>query len=158
MNKEIMIVDLEDKIYLEKYDLHIYPFLTFDEIQKIVNANKHLTNLLDRVKGTMIDTLIVICPEIFDIKNDIELTVEDIVYSGLWNDIMSACPNVRIGWNYITQLMDYETSAQGTIVELLNKFSNTIDKVAKLVDNGEIDTNNILEFLGKKLSSLSEKE
>ena len=77
-----------DKIvHIDKWDIDVVPYLTIETIESIVNDLITCNNGLERDMRLIADVLVA-CTDLYNGDEEVHYTYEDILYSGLWYDIL----------------------------------------------------------------------
>lgn len=123
-----------DDVYLSEYDIHVSPYLTYAQIQQIVNAVQKLDAWAERQQS--IDMLVLY--HATDIGKDaIEAAGHDaFLESGLIDAVITAIKNV--GDIYVA--LEYTESVQRFLVSLsreLPKYLNTTKPTKTVKKNGK---------------------
>ena len=117
-----------DKIYLEKYDVHVNPYLTYAQIQAIVNAVKQFNTWSARQQN--IDMLVLYYATDVD-KDELEnYGHEHWLESGLIEDVENCVRNIAEVYN----ALKYEESPMRVIMQIakeMPEFSKKVDEVMK---------------------------
>lgn len=123
-----------DDVYLSEYDVHVSPYLTYAQIQQIVNAAQKLDTWSERQQS--IDMLVMY--HATDIgKEAIEATGHDgFLESGLIDAVLAAIKNV--GDIYVA--LEYTESVQRFLASLsreLPKYLNSAKTAKTVKKNGK---------------------
>ena len=117
-----------DKIYLEKYDVHVNPYLTYAQIQAIVNAVKQFNTWSARQQN--IDMLVLHYATDID-KDELENYGHDHwLASGLIEEVENCVRNIVEVYN----ALKYEESPMRVIMQIakeMPEFSKKVDEVMK---------------------------
>ena len=110
--KEIKNVD---RVYLEKFDIHVEPYLTYEQIQQIVRAI--MTEDDWAVREQTIDMLILY--HLTDISKDqfSKVTHEDLLKSGLIDEVKAVVKNL----NKIQEAVEYTQSLPRALKQISDK-------------------------------------
>lgn len=138
------------ELYLEKYDLHIRPYLTCEEIVSIGELAIQAENPIEQ-EMTIALNVLVCCTDLTEDKAR-ELDLDVILYSGLWDEMLAIIKNITSLYDYIA----YFESANIAIARFLNK---TIPDMAqeyidKLPKDGEWEK--VIEKLPTSLNQVLE--
>ena len=120
-----------EKIYVEKFDIYVDPYLTYEQIQQIVKAI--ITQDDWAVRQQIIDMLILY--HLTDIsKEELEkVSHDDLLKSGLIDDVKALVKN----FNRIQEALDYAQSlprALKQIADKLPEFKKAVQEV--IIKNG----------------------
>ena len=117
-----------DKIYLEKYDVRVNPYLTYAQIQAIVNAVKQFNTWSARQQN--IDMLVLHYATDID-KDELEnYGHEHWLESGLIEEVENCVRNIAEVYN----ALKYEESPMRVIMQIakeMPEFSQKVDMVMK---------------------------
>lgn len=117
-----------DKIYLEKYDVHVNPYLTYAQIQAIVNAVKQFNTWSARQQN--IDMLVLHYATDID-KDELENYGHDHwLTSGLIEEVENCVRNIAEVYN----ALKYDESPMRVIMQIakeMPEFSKKVDEVMK---------------------------
>lgn len=120
-----------DKIvHIDKWDIDVVPYLTIETIESIVNDLITCNNGLERDMRLIADVLVA-CTDLYDGKEDVHYTYEDILYSGLWYDILDACPILRSNIDTIYREV-------GEFLGLNKSLIRFVDSLTQFVENTDI--------------------
>ena len=143
-------LEMPKELYLEKYDLHIRPYLTCEEIVSIGELAIQAENPIEQEMTIALNVLICCTDLTEDEARELDLDV--VLYSGLWNDMLEIIKNITSLYDYIA----YFESANIAIARFLNK---TIPDMAqeyidKLPKDGEWEK--VIEKLPTSLNQVLE--
>ena len=143
-------LEMPKELYLEKYDLHIRPYLTCEEIISIGELAIQAENPIEQ-EMTIALNVLVCCTELTEDEAR-ELDLDAILYSGLWDEILEIIKNIRSLYDYIA----YFESANIAIARFLNKTipdmaQEYIDKLPK-----DDEWEKVIEKLPTSLSQVLE--
>ena len=79
----------------------------------------------------LIADILVACTDLYDGKEEVHYTYEDILYSGLWYDILDACPILKSNINTIYREV-------GEFLGLNKSLIRLIDSLTEVVKNADI--------------------
>lgn len=121
-----------DKVYLEEYDVHVNPYLTYAQIQAIVNGVKGLDGWAEREQN--IDMCVLAFAT--DIPTDKleELGHDVLLQSGLINAVCGEIKNLFSVYEAI-EYTESTKRALAQIVKALPKYQEQIDAVVKKYGN-----------------------
>ena len=143
-------LEMPKELYLEKYDLHIRPYLTCEEIVSIGELAIQAENPIEQ-EMTIALNVLVCCTDLTEDEAR-ELDLDVILYSGLWDEMLEVIKNITGLYDYIA----YFESANIAIARFLNK---TIPDMAqeyidKLPKDGEWEK--VIEKLPTSLNQVLE--
>ena len=143
-------LEMPKELYLEKYDLHIRPYLTCEEIISIGELAIQAENPIEQ-EMTIALNVLVCCTDLTEDEAR-ELDLDVILYSGLWGEMLEIIKNITSLYDYIA----YFESANIAIARFLNK---TIPDMAqeyidKLPKDGEWEK--VIEKLPTSLNQVLE--
>ena len=143
-------LEMPKELYLEKYDLHIRPYLTCEEIISIGELAIQAENPIEQ-EMTIALNVLVCCTDLTEDEAR-ELDLDVILYSGLWDEMFEIIKNITSLYDYIA----YFESANIAIARFLNK---TIPDMAqeyidKLPKDGEWEK--VIEKLPTSLNQVLE--
>lgn len=143
-------LEMPKELYLEKYDLHIRPYLTCEEIISIGELAIQAENPIEQ-EMTIALNVLVCCTDLTEDEAR-ELDLDVVLYSGLWNDMLEIIKNITSLYDYIA----YFESANIAIARFLNR---TIPNMAqeyidKLPKDGEWEK--VIEKLPTSLNQVLE--
>ena len=143
-------LEMPKELYLEKYDLHIRPYLTCEEIISIGELAIQAENPIEQ-EMTIALNVLVCCTDLTEDEAR-ELDLDVVLYSGLWDEMLGIIKNITSLYDYIA----YFESANIAIARFLNK---TIPDMAqeyidKLPKDGEWEK--VIEKLPTSLSQVLE--
>ena len=117
-----------DKVYLEEFDVHVNPYLTYAQIQAIVNGVKGLDSWAEREQN------IVMCVLAFatDIPTEKleELGHDVLLQSGLINVVCGEIKNLFSVYEAI-EYTESTKRALAQIIKALPKYQEQLDAVVK---------------------------
>ena len=121
-------------IYLEEYDVHVKPYLSYAEIQAIVNSTMQFESWAERQQN--IDMLMLAYGTDIDLEKLQEVGHEVLYNSGLIGEVRMAVVN----WADIYEALEYEES----MVKAINNIAKNLPKeveplIKKVVKNGKIN-------------------
>ena len=120
-----------DKIvHIDKWDIDVVPYLTIETIESIVNDLITCNNGLERDMRLIADILVA-CTDLYNSEEEVHYTYEDILYSGLWYDILDACPILRSNIDTIYREV-------GEFLGLNKSLIHFVDSLTQFVENADI--------------------
>lgn len=143
-------LEMPKELYLEKYDLHIRPYLTCEEIISIGELAIQTENPIEQEMTIALNVLICCTDLTEDEARELDLDV--VLYGGLWDEILEIIKNITSLYDYIA----YFESANIAIARFLNR---TIPNMAqeyidKLPKDGEWEK--VIEKLPTSLNQVLE--
>lgn len=143
-------LEMPKELYLEKYDLHIRPYLTCEEIISIGELAIQAENPIEQEMTIALNVLVCCTDLTADEAKELDLDV--VLYSGLWNEMLEIIKNITSLYDYIA----YFESANIAIARFLNR---TIPNMAqeyidKLPKDGEWEK--VIEKLPTSLNQVLE--
>lgn len=120
-----------DKIvHIDKWNIDVVPYLTIETIESIVNDLITCNNGLERDMRLIADVLVA-CTDLYNGDEEVHYTYEDILYSGLWYDILDACPILRSNIDTIYREV-------GEFLGLNKSLIRFVDSLTQFVENADI--------------------
>lgn len=121
-------------IYLEEYDVHVKPYLSYAEIQAIVNSTMQFESWAERQQN--IDMLMLAYGTDISLEKLQEIGHETLYNSGLIGEVRMA----MINWADIYEALEYEES----MVKVINNIAKNLPKeveplIKKVVRNGKVN-------------------
>ena len=143
-------LEMPKELYLEKYDLHIRPYLTCEEIVSIGELAIQAENPIEQ-EMTIALNVLVCCTDLTEDEAR-ELDLDVVLYSGLWDEMLEIIKNITSLYDYIA----YFESANIAIARFLNKTIPDIaqEYIDKLPKDGEWEK--VIEKLPTSLSQVLE--
>lgn len=123
----------KEKIHLDKWNIDVKPYLTMSEMGLIYDAVKDIPNPLER-KNVYIADVLVVCTDLYE-DESANYEYEQILYSGLWNDIMTNCPMISQMLGEIEDAVKEYRSVENTLLSLVKKTTKIIDNIDMEVIN-----------------------
>ena len=117
-------------VHIDKWDIDVVPYLTIETIESIINDLITCNNGLERDMKLIADILVA-CTDLYDGKEEVHYTYEDILYSGLWYDILDACPILRSNIDTIYREV-------GEFLGLNKSLIRFVDSLTQFVENADI--------------------
>ena len=121
-----------DKVYLEKYDVHVNPYLTYAQIQAIVNGVKGLDSWAEREQN--IDMCVLAFATDIPTEKLEELGHDALLQSGLINAVMWEIKNLHRVYGAI-EYTESTKRALAQIIKALPKYQEQLDAVVKKYGN-----------------------
>ena len=117
-----------DKVYLEEYDVHVNPYLTYAQIQAIVNGVKSLDSWAEREQN--IDMCVLAFATDIPTEKLEELGHDALLQSGLINAVMWEIKNLHCVYEAI-EYTESTKRALAQIIKALPKYQEQLDAVVK---------------------------
>ena len=127
--KEIKAIELE---YLEEYDVHVNPYLTYAQIQAIVNGVKGLDGWAEREQN--IDMCVLAFATDIPTEKLEELGHDALLQSGLINAVCGEIKNLFSVYEAI-EYTESTKRALAQIIKALPKYQEQLDAVVKKYGN-----------------------
>ena len=121
-----------DKVYLEEYDIHVNPYLTYAQIQAIVNGVKSLDSWAEREQN--IDMCVLAFATDIPTEKLEELGHDALLQSGLINAVMWEIKNLHCVYEAI-EYTESTKRALTQIIKALPKYQEQLDAVVKKYGN-----------------------
>lgn len=121
-----------DKVYLEGYDVHVNPYLTYAQIQAIVNGVKGLDGWAEREQN--IDMCVLALATDIPTEKLEELGHDALLQSGLITEVKGEIQNLY----RVREAIEYTEStkrALAQIIKALPKYQEQLDAVVKKYGN-----------------------
>lgn len=117
-------------VHIDKWDIDVVPYLTLETIESIINDLITCNNGLERDMRLIADILVA-CTDLYNSEEEVHYTYEDILYSGLWYDILDACPILRSNIDTIYREV-------GEFLGLNKSLIRFVDSLTQFVENADI--------------------
>lgn len=159
-----------EPIVLEEFGIEVTPYLTLEEQQMIVKTMLTTVNHLEQ-QQLLVAGVIFTCTNLLDsVKEEVEQekegkkverkddkspTYEDLIYSGLWGEILNQCPYINDAIFEIEQTVIELQSASVAIVPVLENLAVLMNKGTDILN--EVQKQITDKKFGQKLSQLLEK-
>ena len=144
----------DKKVHIEKWNIDVIPYLTIDEMTNIINDLLNCNNGLERDLRLIADILVA-CTDLYNDKEDVHYTYEDILYSGLWYDILDACPILRSNIDTIYREVGDTLSLNKSLMYLIDSATHIVESVdIEKLDLSKLDVksiNQIIKNIAKKI-------
>ena len=121
-----------DKVYLEEYDVHVNPYLTYAQIQAIVNGVKGLDGWAEREQN--IDMCVLAFVTDIPTEKLEELGHDALLQSGLINAVCGEIKNLFSVYEAI-EYTESTKRALAQIIKALPKYQEQLDAVVKKYGN-----------------------
>lgn len=136
-------------VHIDKWDIDVVPYLTLETIESIINDLITCNNGLERDMKLIADILVA-CTDLYDGKEEVHYTYEDILYSGLWYDILDACPILKSNINTIYREV-------GEFLGLNKSLIRFVDSLTQFVENADISKLDLSKVDIEQINSLVKK-
>ena len=117
-----------DKVYLEEYDVYVNPYLTYAQIQAIVNGIKSLDSWAEREQN--IDMCVLAFATDIPTEKLEELGHDALLQSGLINAVCGEIKNLFSVYEAI-EYTESTKRALAQIIKALPKYQEQLDAVVK---------------------------
>ena len=117
-------------VHIDKWNIDVVPYLTIETIESIINDLITCNNGLERDMRLIADVLVA-CTDLYNGDEEVHYTYEDILYSGLWYDILDACPILRSNIDTIYREV-------GEFLGLNKSLIRFVDSLTQFVENADI--------------------
>lgn len=121
-----------NKVYLEEYDVHVNPYLTYAQIQAIVNGVKGLDGWAERAQN--IDMCVLVFATDIPTEKLEELGHDALLQSGLINAVCGEIKNLFSVYEAI-EYTESTKRALAQIIKALPKYQEQLDAVVKKYGN-----------------------
>ena len=140
-------------VHIDKWDIDIVPYLTLEAIENIINDLITCSNGLERDMRLIADILVA-CTDIYNDEEEVHYTYEDILYSGLWYDILEACPILRSNIETIYREVGEFLGLNKSLIRLIDSLTNVVENV----DISKLDLSKInAEQINNLVKKISDK-
>ena len=140
-------------VHIDKWDIDVVPYLTIETIESIVNDLITCNNGLERDMRLIADVLVA-CTDLYDGKEEVHYTYEDILYSGLWYDILDACPILKSNINTIYREVGEFLGLNKSLI----RFVDSLTEVVKNTDISKFDLSKVdIEQINGLVKKISDK-
>lgn len=140
-------------VHIDKWDIDVVPYLTLEAIENIINDLITCSNGLERDMRLIADILVA-CTDIYNDEEEVHYTYEDILYSGLWYDILEACPILRSNIETIYREVGEFLGLNKSLIRLIDSLTNVVENV----DISKLDLSKInAEQINNLVKKISDK-
>ena len=140
-------------VHIDKWDIDVVPYLTLEAIENIINDLITCSNGLERDMRLIADVLVA-CTDIYNDEEEVHYTYEDILYSGLWYDILEACPILRSNIETIYREVGEFLGLNKSLIRLIDSLTNVVENV----DISKLDLSKInAEQINNLVKKISDK-
>lgn len=136
-------------VHIDKWDIDVVPYLTLETIESIINDLITCNNGLERDMKLIADILVA-CTDLYNGKEEVHYTYEDILYSGLWYDILDACPILKSNINTIYREV-------GEFLGLNKSLIRFVDSLTQFVENADISKLDLSKIDIEQINGLVKK-
>ena len=146
----------DKKVHIEKWNIDVIPYLTIDEMTNIINDLLNCNNGLERDLRLIADILVA-CTDLYNDKEDVHYTYEDILYSGLWYDILDACPILRSNIDTIYREVGDTLSLNRSLMYLIDSATHIVESVdVEKLDLSKLDVKSINQIIKNRAKKIGE--
>ena len=117
-----------DKVYLEEYDIHVNPYLTYAQVQAIVNGVKSIDSWAEREEN--IEMCVLAFATDIPTEKLEELGHDALLQSGLINAVCGEIKNLFSVYEAI-EYTESTKRALAQIIKALPKYQEQLDAVVK---------------------------
>ena len=147
----------DKKVHLDKWDIDVIPYLTLDTIENIINDLITCNNGLERDMRLIADILVA-CTDLYNGEEEVHYTYEDILYSGLWYDILDACPMLRSNIQTIYREVNDFLGLNRSLIHFVDSLTNVVESVdVTKLDFSKVDTEQINVLIKQISDKIGEK-
>ena len=140
-------------VHIDKWNIDVVPYLTLETIESIINDLITCNNGLERDMKLIADILVA-CTDLYDGKEEVHYTYEDILYSGLWYDILDACPILKSNINTIYREVGEFLGLNKSLI----RFVDSLTEVVKNTDISKFDLSKVdIEQINGLVKKISDK-
>ncbi len=140
-------------VHIDKWDIDVVPYLTLETIESIINDLITCNNGLERDMRLIADVLVA-CTDLYNGKEEVHYTYEDILYSGLWYDILDACPILKSNINTIYREVGEFLGLNKSLI----RFVDSLTEVVKNTDISKFDLSKVdIEQINGLVKKISDK-
>lgn len=119
-----------EPVYLEEYDIHVNRYLTYAQIQQIVNAVIKFDTWAERQQN--IDMLILYHATDIGAEKLEEIGIDTMVASGVLDRVKNCVENL---WD-IGDAIRYTESTQRALAQIINKLPEYSKQIEDVIKNG----------------------
>ena len=139
------------KVHLDKWNIDVTPYITIENMESIINDLLNCDYGLERDMRIMADVLVA-CTDLYNGKEDAHYTYEEVLYSGLWDDILDACPYLKRNIEKIKEEVRDLLSVERSVVNFIDSLTVKIQEL----DISQLDTDKIADAMNLLSSKLGE--
>lgn len=141
----------DQKVHLDKWNIDVTPYITIENMESIINDLLNCDYGLERDMRLMADVLVA-CTDLYNGKEDAHYTYEEVLYSGLWDDILDACPYLKRNIEKIKEEVRDLLSVERSVVNFIDSLTVKIQEL----DISQLDTDKIADAMNLLSSKLGE--
>ena len=147
----------DKKVHLDKWNIDVVPYLTLDTIENIINDLITCDNGLERDMRLIADILVA-CTDLYNGEEEVHYTYEDILYSGLWYDILDACPMLRSNIQTIYREVNDFLGLNKSLIHFVDSLTNVVENVdVSKLDFSKVDIDQINTLVKQISNKIGEK-
>ena len=147
----------DKKVHLDKWNIDVVPYLTLDTMENIINDLITCNNGLERDMRLIADILVA-CTDLYSGEEEVHYTYEDILYSGLWYDLLDACPILRSNIETIYREVNEFLGLNRSIMHFVDSLTHIVESVdVSKFDFGKVDTEQINILIKQISDKIGEK-
>lgn len=139
------------KVHLDKWNIDVTPYITIENMESIINDLLNCNYGLERDMRLMADVLVA-CTDLYNGEEDAHYTYEEVLYSGLWDDILDACPYLKRNIEKIKEEVKDLLSVERSVVNFIDSLTVKIQEL----DISQLDTDKIADAMNLLSSKLGE--
>ena len=141
----------DQKVHLDKWNIDVTPYITIENMESIINDLINCEYGLERDMRLMADVLVA-CTDLYNNKEDAHYTYEEVLYSGLWDDILEACPYLKRNIEKIKEEVNDLLSVKRSVMNFIDALTEKINEV----DLNKLDTDKFIEAINTLSSKIGE--
>lgn len=141
----------DQKVHLDKWNIDVTPYITIENMESIINDLLNCDYGLERDMRLMADVLVA-CTDLYNGEEDAHYTYEEVLYSGLWDDILDACPYLKRNIEKIKEEVRDLLSVERSVVNFIDSLTVKIQEL----DISQLDTDKIADAMNLLSSKLGE--
>ena len=141
----------DQKVHLDKWNIDVTPYITIENMESIINDLLNCDYGLERDMRLMADVLVA-CTDLYNGEKDAHYTYEEVLYSGLWDDILDACPYLKRNIEKIKEEVRDLLSVERSVVNFIDSLTVKIQEL----DISQLDTDKIVDAMNLLSSKLGE--
>lgn len=141
----------DQKVHLDKWNIDVTPYITIENMESIINDLLNCDYGLERDMRLMADVLVA-CTDLYNGEEDAHYTYEEVLYSGLWDDILDACPYLKRNIEKIKEEVRDLLSVGRSVVNFIDSLTVKIQEL----DISQLDTDKIADAMNLLSSKLGE--
>lgn len=141
----------DQKVHLDKWNIDVTPYITIENMESIINDLLNCDYGLERDMRLMADVLVA-CTNLYNGEEDAHYTYEEVLYSGLWDDILDACPYLKRNIEKIKEEVRDLLSVERSVVNFIDSLTVKIQEL----DISQLDTDKIADAMNLLSSKLGE--